>query len=34
MPRFNAPFFSQPSDKPLTNPVSPNFVAKRARRAE
>ncbi|KAI8468424.1 MAG: hypothetical protein J3K34DRAFT_11810 [Monoraphidium minutum] len=33
MPKFDQPFFSQPSDKPLTNAHSPNFASnKRARR--
>jgi hypothetical protein len=33
MPTFDEPFFSRPSDRPLTNPQSPNFTArKRARR--
>jgi hypothetical protein len=34
MPKFDAPFFYQPSDKPLTNPKSPNFAPKRTRQYE
>lgn len=31
MPKFDQPFFSQPSDKPLTNPQTPK-VLKRSRK--
>jgi hypothetical protein len=29
MPRFDQPFFSEPSNKPLTNPQTPNFASKK-----
>jgi hypothetical protein len=33
MPKFDQPFFSRPSEKPLTNAQTPDFASKkRARR--
>lgn len=34
MPNFDQPFFSHPSDKPLTNPLTPNFATKKRARRE
>eukprot|EP00878_Enallax_costatus_P026954 GHUV01028970.1.p1 GENE.GHUV01028970.1~~GHUV01028970.1.p1 ORF type:complete len:303 (+),score=94.75 GHUV01028970.1:1185-2093(+) len=33
MPNFEQPYFAMPSDKPLTNPKTPNFASKKIKKA-
>lgn len=32
MPSFAQPFFAMPSEKPLTNPKTPNFASKKLKK--
>jgi hypothetical protein len=32
MPNFDQPYFALPSEKPLTNPKTPNFASKKLKR--